>query len=221
MVLLVLPNAELTGRRRQDAKPGLARMYRVPPDRAWWPAVDGPVERPVRPHLAVLQVDDGAAAGEPWCLLAQARPRAQAQQQDRSVLSPHETLTRRHILLGSGSCSTSRQHVPARRRQTSCVLVLPGEMWRSQGAQARRQLKNCCHCCFEPCSILVLTVLGQSSDPNLQRRTPVLTGSWQRSVVRPNVGAKLPAEAGAVSLVRDDAPSAADQAYSACHSGSA
>ena len=37
----------------------------------------------------------------------------------------------------------------------------------------------------------------------------------------PNVGAKLPAKAGAVSLVRDDAPSAADQAYSACRSGSA
>jgi hypothetical protein len=37
----------------------------------------------------------------------------------------------------------------------------------------------------------------------------------------PNVRAKLPAEAGAVSLVRDDAPSAADQAYSACRSGSA
>jgi hypothetical protein len=40
-------------------------------------------------------------------------------------------------------------------------------------------------------------------------------------VVMPNVGATLPAEAGAVSLVRDDAPSAADQAYSACRSGSA
>ena len=37
----------------------------------------------------------------------------------------------------------------------------------------------------------------------------------------PNVRAKLPAKAGAVSLVRDDAPSAADQAYSACRSGSA
>ena len=37
----------------------------------------------------------------------------------------------------------------------------------------------------------------------------------------PNVRAKLPAEAGAVRLVRDDAPSAADQAYSACRSGSA
>ena len=41
---------ELTGRRRQDAKPGLAKMYRVPPDRAWWPAVAAPVERGVRPH---------------------------------------------------------------------------------------------------------------------------------------------------------------------------
>jgi len=39
--------------------------------------------------------------------------------------------------------------------------------------------------------------------------------------LRPNVRAKLPAEAGAVSLVRDDAPCAADQAYSACRSGSA
>ncbi len=38
---------------------------------------------------------------------------------------------------------------------------------------------------------------------------------------RPNVRAKLPAEAGTVSLVRDDAPCAADQAYSACRSGSA
>jgi hypothetical protein len=40
-------------------------------------------------------------------------------------------------------------------------------------------------------------------------------------LLRPNVRAKLPAEAGAVSLVRDDAPCAANQAYSACRSGSA
>jgi hypothetical protein len=39
---------ELTGRQRWDARPGLARMYRVPPDRAWWPAVGAPVERGVR-----------------------------------------------------------------------------------------------------------------------------------------------------------------------------
>jgi len=38
---------ELSGRRRQDARPGLAKMYRVPPDRAWWPAVVAPVERRV------------------------------------------------------------------------------------------------------------------------------------------------------------------------------
>jgi len=50
----------------------------------------------------------------------------------------------------------------------------------------------------------------------------VLAGGVQTAVlVRPNVRAKLPAEAGAVSLVRDDAPCAADQAYSACRSGSA
>ena len=42
---------ELSGRRRQDARPGLAKMYRVPPDRAWWPAVGAPLERGVRPRL--------------------------------------------------------------------------------------------------------------------------------------------------------------------------
>jgi hypothetical protein len=44
----LMSNAELTGRQRWDAKPGLAKMYRVQPDRAWWPAVGAPVERPVR-----------------------------------------------------------------------------------------------------------------------------------------------------------------------------
>ena len=43
---------ELSGRRRQDARPGLAKMYRVPPDRAWWPAVGAPLERGVRRHFS-------------------------------------------------------------------------------------------------------------------------------------------------------------------------
>ena len=43
---------ELSGRQRQDARPGLAKMYRVPPDRAWWPAVGAPLERGVRHHCA-------------------------------------------------------------------------------------------------------------------------------------------------------------------------
>ena len=43
---------ELRGRQRQDARPGLATMYRVPPDRAWWPAVGAPFERGVRRHGA-------------------------------------------------------------------------------------------------------------------------------------------------------------------------
>ena len=41
---------ELSGRRRQDARPGLAKMYTVLPARAWWPAVGAPLERGVRPH---------------------------------------------------------------------------------------------------------------------------------------------------------------------------
>jgi hypothetical protein len=43
---------ELSGRRRQDARPGPVKMYRVPPARAWWPAVGAPLERGVRPRLA-------------------------------------------------------------------------------------------------------------------------------------------------------------------------
>ena len=46
---------ELSGRRRQDAKPGLAKMYRVPPDRAWWPAVGAPLERGVRRQCGTAQ----------------------------------------------------------------------------------------------------------------------------------------------------------------------
>jgi hypothetical protein len=43
---------ELSGRRRQDARPGAVKMYGVPPARAWWPAVGAPLERGVRPHFA-------------------------------------------------------------------------------------------------------------------------------------------------------------------------
>jgi hypothetical protein len=41
------------------------------------------------------------------------------------------------------------------------------------------------------------------------------------STVKPNVRAKLPAEAGFVSPVRDDSTTGADRAYKACRSGSA
>jgi hypothetical protein len=62
-----------------------------------------------------------------------------------------------------------------------------------------------------------------------QRTCSGLCGPWPRLAVE-LAGLFLwsltfevtpPAEAGAVSLVRDDAPCAADQAYSACRSGSA
>jgi hypothetical protein len=46
---------ELNGRQRQGARPGLAKMYRVPPARAWWPAVGAPLERGVRPHCSEAQ----------------------------------------------------------------------------------------------------------------------------------------------------------------------
>jgi hypothetical protein len=48
------PNVELTGRRREDARPGPQTMYRVPAARAWWPAVGAPVERRVRRQFPCL-----------------------------------------------------------------------------------------------------------------------------------------------------------------------
>lgn len=43
----------------------------------------------------------------------------------------------------------------------------------------------------------------------------------ERCPLMPNVRAKLPAEAGFVSPVRDDSTTGADRAYKACRSGSA
>jgi hypothetical protein len=48
---------ELSGRQRQDARPGLAKMYLVPPDRVCWLAVGAPLERGVRPQRAPLAID--------------------------------------------------------------------------------------------------------------------------------------------------------------------
>ena len=64
------------------------------------------------------------------------------------------------------------------------------------------------------------TTFYDCSGDELHRRS-LARGGTGLLALTPNVRAKLPAEAGAVSLVRDDAPSAADQAYSACRSGSA
>ena len=48
----MLRTFELSGRRRQYARPGPVKMYRVPPARAWWPAVGAPLERGVRHQCA-------------------------------------------------------------------------------------------------------------------------------------------------------------------------
>ena len=61
---------ELSGRQRQDARPGLAKMYRVPLDRAWWPAVGAPLERVVRPrrgHCSGFAIHLGEALGFLLC----------------------------------------------------------------------------------------------------------------------------------------------------------
>ena len=53
-----------------------------------------------------------------------------------------------------------------------------------------------------------------------RRQAHILLEYWTAVVLMPNVRVNRPAEASAVSLVRDDAPCAADQAYGACRSGS-
>lgn len=44
---------ELSERQRQDARARTGKMYRVPQAGPWWPAVGAPLERGVRPRLAV------------------------------------------------------------------------------------------------------------------------------------------------------------------------
>ena len=68
---------------------------------------------------------------------------------------------------------------------------------------------------------LLLTPLSENGTAIMTTRTPAAHRKLVECRQKPNVRAKLPTEAGAVSLVRDDAPSAADQAYCACRSGSA
>jgi hypothetical protein len=58
------------------------------------------------------------------------------------------------------------------------------------------------------------------ADPIEQGRA-VAAEALAAEIRGPNVRVKPPAEAGSVSLVRDDARCAADQAYAACRSGSA
>ena len=48
--LLCCLTFEVRRDRRQDARPGLVKMYRVPPARAWWPAVGPRLDRRVRRH---------------------------------------------------------------------------------------------------------------------------------------------------------------------------
>ena len=52
---LLQPSFLESGRRRQDARPGLAKMYTVLPARAWWPAVGDQLERWVRRPLQAPQ----------------------------------------------------------------------------------------------------------------------------------------------------------------------
>ena len=68
---------ELSGRQRQDAKPGMVKMYTVPPAWAWWPAVGAPLERGVRHQLAG-QADQSGFACMASCFPLYATARAVA-----------------------------------------------------------------------------------------------------------------------------------------------
>ena len=51
----VCPTFELRRGRRRDARPGPVKMYRVPPARAWWPAVGPRLDRGVRRRWCVTR----------------------------------------------------------------------------------------------------------------------------------------------------------------------
>jgi hypothetical protein len=60
------PNAELTGRRRVDARPARCMMNQGAA-RAWWPAAGAPVERPVRRHSA-SSAYSSSTVSERWAM---------------------------------------------------------------------------------------------------------------------------------------------------------
>ena len=59
---------ELSWHRRWDARPGLAKMYRVPPAGPAWPAVGAQLERGVRPQLSVLAGRGRLCFASDWTL---------------------------------------------------------------------------------------------------------------------------------------------------------
>jgi hypothetical protein len=69
---------ELSGRQRQDARPGPKKVYRVPPARAWRPAVGAPLERGVRPRCAGLSASAVFVETNFRCLKAYSCPTVRA-----------------------------------------------------------------------------------------------------------------------------------------------
>ena len=97
---------EVSRRRRWDARPGLAKMYRVPPARAWWPAVGAPLDRGVRQRCSrgVVAVGPPRPCNSCWpaacasrsaltavaCHVLTAARRTQGQVRRRWTRRPHE-----------------------------------------------------------------------------------------------------------------------------------
>ena len=46
--------AGAAGRQARAGENEPPTAYRLPPDRAWWPAVSAPLERGVKPHLGTI-----------------------------------------------------------------------------------------------------------------------------------------------------------------------
>ena len=95
---LMPPNAELTGRRRMDARPARCMMNQGAA-RAWWPAVGAPVERPVRRHRVHFRRISSLKARA-----ASVPPRAYAARSWRLQLWQYERFSRLPYVKCSDGC---------------------------------------------------------------------------------------------------------------------
>jgi hypothetical protein len=218
---------ELTGPRRQDALARAEIMYRVPQLGPRWPAVAGPVERGVRQHCAAV---------EPWlrgrgrtpksCCGAAVLPAPRGRRRWVVSLSRREWGV--YLLLRGMRRPAQVIQIERIPRRAACRAGRAGPAHSSvHGAWAVARAIG--SLAVRPESFRLgqlrygLSLRLLALPPRGCWRTPkalTLLVHYTASVVLPNVRANRPAEAGSVSLVRDDAPCASDQAYAACRSGS-
>ncbi len=142
------------------------------------------------------------------------------------------TLRRRRLHVGGGTATG--QFLGFRRARCGGLATAGGQRRLEELTFICLRVELRSRCPLRACVAQVPPALGvaplMQQAPDFQASQRHVHGALRRTLdcgtysgrcVWPNVRAKLPAEAGFVSPVRDDSTTGADRAYKACRSGSA